>query len=169
MDNNSIQFIDQRIAHLRTLIPHCRAQSTVAEKRLADTKITLEIKRIEAIHALEKRLGELRALIPVYKARCPTYEHLLAQQIINLDLQLIAAKTKQYPTHLLAPHQFALPPPAPIPLAPHLFAPHPPALLPVQLNDMAGIFTERLRQVPNLYWQLGHPIGVPVSNFGQIK
>ena len=66
MDNN-IQFIDQRLAHLHTLIPQCRAQSAAAEKRLSDTIITLEIKRIEAIHALEKRLGELRALIPVYK------------------------------------------------------------------------------------------------------
>ena len=67
MDNN-IQFIDQRIAQIHTLIPQCRAQSTATEKRLADSIITLEIKRIEAIHAIEKRLGELRALIPVYKA-----------------------------------------------------------------------------------------------------
>ena len=58
MDNN-IQFIDQRLAHLRTLIPQYRAQSTAAEKRLADTIRTLEIKQIEAIPALEKRLGEL--------------------------------------------------------------------------------------------------------------
>ena len=93
MENN-IQFIDQRLAHLRSLIPQRRAQSAAAEKRLADTIITLEIKRIEAIHALENRLGELRALITVYKARCPTYEHVLAKQIINLHLQLIAAKTK---------------------------------------------------------------------------
>ena len=50
MDNN-IQFIDQPIAHLRKLIPQCRAQSAAAEKRLADTIINLEIKRIEAIHA----------------------------------------------------------------------------------------------------------------------
>ena len=75
MDNN-IQFIDQRIAHLCTLIPQCRAQSAAAKKRLADSIITLEIKRIEAIHAIEKRL---RALIPVYKVRCPTYEHVLAK------------------------------------------------------------------------------------------
>ena len=70
MDNNNIQFIDQRLAHLRSLIPQCKAQSAAAEKRLADTIITLEITRIEAILALENRLGELRALIPVYKARC---------------------------------------------------------------------------------------------------
>ena len=73
MDNNNIQFIDQRIAHLRSLIQYCKAQSTADEKRLADTIITLVIKRIEEIHPLEKRLGELRALIPLYKARCPTY------------------------------------------------------------------------------------------------
>ena len=58
MDNN-IQFIDQHLAHLRTLIPQCKAQSAAAEKRLADTIITLEIKRIEAIQTFEKRLGEL--------------------------------------------------------------------------------------------------------------
>ena len=72
MDNN-IQFIDQRPAHLRTLIPQCKAQSAAAEKRLADTIINLEIKRIEPIHTIEKKLGELRALIPVYNAHCPTY------------------------------------------------------------------------------------------------
>ena len=103
MDNN-IQLIDQRLAHLRSLIPQCRAQSSAAEKRLADTIIILEIKRIEVIHALDKRIGELRALIPVYKARCPTYEHVLAKQIIDLDLQLIAAETKQFPTHPPAQH-----------------------------------------------------------------
>ena len=85
MDNN-IQFIDQRIAYLRTLILQCRAQSAVAEKRLADTIITLEIKRIKSIYALEKILGDLRDLISVYKARFPTYKHVLAKQIINLDL-----------------------------------------------------------------------------------
>ena len=58
MDNN-IQFIDQRLAHFCLLIPQCRAQSAASEKRLADTIITLEIKRIVAIHALESRLGEL--------------------------------------------------------------------------------------------------------------
>ena len=71
MDNN-IQFIDQRLAHHRLLIQQCKAKSAAAEKRLADTIITFEIKRIDAIHAFEKRLGELRALIPVYKTRCPT-------------------------------------------------------------------------------------------------
>ena len=57
--NNNIQFIDPRLTHFRTLVPQCKAQSADAEKRLADTIITFEIKRIEAIHALEKRLGEL--------------------------------------------------------------------------------------------------------------
>ena len=102
MDNN-IQFIDQRIAHLRTLIPQCRAQSAAAEKRLADSIITLEIKRIVVIHAIEKRLGKLRALIPVYKARCPTYEHVLAKQIINLDLHLSQRKQNIF-YHILPQH-----------------------------------------------------------------
>ena len=170
MDNkNNIQLIDQRIAHLCTLIPKCSAQSTAAEKRLANTIITLEIKRIEAIHALEKRLGELRVLIPVYKARCPTYEHVLAKQIINLDLQLIAAKTNQFLTHPPEPHQFA-----PHPPEAHSPAPHPPATnlprpQPLQSNDMAEVLTKRPRQVPNFYWQPGQPIGIPVSNFRQIK
>ena len=91
MDNN-IQFINQLLTHLRSLIPICIAQSASAEKRLANKIIALEIKRIKAIHALENRLAELRALISVYKARRPTYEHVLAKQIINLDIQLIAAK-----------------------------------------------------------------------------
>ena len=91
--------IDKPLAQLRNLIPECREQSAGAEKRLADTIITMEIKRIEAIHALDNRRGELRALIPIYKARSPTYEHLLAKQIIDFDLQRIAAKTKQFPTH----------------------------------------------------------------------
>ena len=107
MDNNNIQFIYQRLAHLRTLIPQCRAQSAAAEKRLADTLITLEIKRIEAIHALEKKLGELRALIQIYKALNPTYKHVLAKQIIDIDLQLIEAKSKNFPTHSPAPHPSA--------------------------------------------------------------
>ena len=153
MDNN-IQFIDQRLAHLRSLIPQCRAQSAAAENRLADSIITLKIKRMEAIHALEKRLVELRALIPVYKDRCPTYEHVLAKQIINLDLQLIAAKTKQFPTH---------------PPAVHPFETNLPTLQPLESNDMAGIFSERPRQIINLYWQLGQFIGAPVTNFRQIK
>ena len=66
MDNN-IQFIDQQLEYLRSLISQCKAQSAAVAKRLADTIITLEMKRIEAIHAIEKRLGELRSLIPVYK------------------------------------------------------------------------------------------------------
>ena len=165
MDNNNIQFIDQRLAHLRSLIPQCKAQSAAAEKRLADTIITLENKRIETIHALENRLGELRALIPVYKARSPTYEHVLAKQIIDLDLRLIAAKTKQVPTHLLAKHPPATHPPAPFPFAPYPLAPHQSEPQPVQLDDMAGILSERPRQVPNIYWKPGQPIGAPVSNF----
>ena len=169
MDNNNIQFIDQRLAHLRLLIPQCKAQSAAAEKRLADTIITLEITRIEAILALENRLGELRALIPVYKARCPTYEHVLAKQIINLDLQLIVAKTKQFPTHPPASHLFAPHPPAPLSSPPHSPEQHPPVPQPVQLNDMDGILNELPRQIPNLYWQPGQPIGVPVSHFRQIK
>ena len=168
MDNN-IQFIYQRIAHLRSLIPQCRAQSLAAEKRLADTIITLEIKRIEAVNALEKRLGELRALIPGYKARSPTYEHKLAKQIIELDLQLIAAKPKQFPTHPPAEHPFATHLPAQIPHAPHPLSPH--RLEPqfVQLDDIAGILSERPRQIPNLYWHPCEPIGAPVSNFRQFK
>ena len=51
MDNN-IQFLDQRLAHLRSLIPQCKAQSAAAENRLANEIIALEIKRIETIHAL---------------------------------------------------------------------------------------------------------------------
>ena len=144
MDNN-IQFIDQRLAHLCSLIPQCRAQSAADEKRLADTIITLEIKRIEAIHALERRLGELRALIPVYKARCPTSDHVLAKQIINLDLQLIAVKTKHFLQHPPAAH-----PPAPHPPATNL-----PTAQPLLSNDMARVLTERPRQVSNLYRQLG--------------
>ena len=34
---------------------------------------------------------------------------------------------------------------------------------------MAGVLTERPQQVPNIYWQVGKPIGVTVSNFRQIK
>ena len=34
---------------------------------------------------------------------------------------------------------------------------------------MAGILTERSRQVPNLYWQPEQPYGAPVCNFRQIK
>ena len=136
--NNNIHFIDQRIAHLGLLIPQCRAQSAAAETRLADSIITLEIKRIEAIYAIEKRLGKLRALISVYKARCYTYEHVLAKQIINLDLQLISAKTNQFKTY----H------PAAFPFEIHQLTLHQPAInLPapqlVHSNNMAGILTER--------------------------
>ena len=34
---------------------------------------------------------------------------------------------------------------------------------------MAGILTERFREVSNLNWQPGQLIGTPVSNFRQIK
>ena len=159
MDNN-IQFIDQRIAHLYSLIPQCRALSVAAEKRLADSIITSEIKRIKAIHALEKRLGEIRALIFVYKARCSTYEHVLAKHIINLDLKLIEAKSKHFPSHPPAAHPLALHSPAP-----HIPATNLPTPQPIHLNDLAGIFSERPRQVQTLYWQPGQPIGVPVRNF----
>ena len=103
-----MQIIDQRIAHLRSIIPQCKATSSAAEKRLADTIIILEIKRIEAIHVLEKRLTELRASITVYKARCPTYEHVLAKQINNFDVRLIAAKKNNFylghPEHIYLHH-----------------------------------------------------------------
>ena len=153
--DNKIQIIDQRLAGLCSLISQCRAQSAAAVKRLAYTIITLEIKRIEAIHALENRLGKLRALIPVYKARYPTYEHVLAMQIINLDLQLFAAKTKQYLPHPFAAHPFALHPPAT-----NLHTPQP-----LQSDDMAGIFTQRPRQLPNIYRQPGQVISAPINNF----
>ena len=90
--NNNIQFIDQRIAHLCTLIPLSRTQSAADESRLADTIITLKITRIEAIHVCDKKLCELRAFIPIFKACYLKYKHVLAKQIINLDLKLIAAK-----------------------------------------------------------------------------
>ena len=163
MDNN-IQFIDQRIAHLRSLIQQCRAQSAAAEKRLADSRITLEIKRTEAIHAIEKRLSELRDFIPIYKARFPTYEHVLAKQIINFDLQLIAAKTKQFLLYPPATHSPALHPPAPHPPKTNL-----PLTQPIQSSDMAGIFSERPQRISNLYWQLGQPIGTSVRTCRQIK
>ena len=137
MDNN-IQFIDQRLAHLRSLVPQCRIHSAAAEQRLPDTIITLEIKRIEAIHVLKQRLGELRALILVYKVRSFTYEHVFAKHIIDLYFQLIAAKTRQFPTqltaeNLLVPNQRA-------PLSPTT---QPPTPQPIQSNDMNGIFAER--------------------------
>ena len=34
---------------------------------------------------------------------------------------------------------------------------------------MAGILTERPQKIPNLYWQPGHQIGAPVSNFRLIR
>ena len=34
---------------------------------------------------------------------------------------------------------------------------------------MAEFLTERPRQVPKFYWQPGQHIGIPVSNFRQIK
>ena len=103
---------------------------------------------------MKRDLASFEPYIPVYKARCPTYEHVLAKQIINLDLQLIAANAKQFSTH----------PPAPHPFETNLLASQP-----IESNDMAGILTERPRQIPNLYWQQGQPIGAPVSPFRQIK
>ena len=50
MDN--INLINQRLAQLRALIPQFRTHSSAAETRLANEIITLELKRIEAIHAL---------------------------------------------------------------------------------------------------------------------
>ena len=70
MDNN-IKLIDDRLAQLRSLIPQLRTHSLAAETRLANEIITLELKRIEAIHTLEKKLTELRVLIPLYKASGP--------------------------------------------------------------------------------------------------
>ena len=165
MDSNNIQFIDQRLAHRCSLIPQCKAQSAAAKKRLADTIITLEIKRIETIHAFENRLGKLRALIPVYEARSPTDKHVLVKQIIDLDLQLIAAITKQFSTHKLAQHPPAKHPRAPFSFALYPLAPHQSEPQPVQLDDMVEILSERSRQVPHSYWQPGQPIGAPVSNF----
>ena len=168
LDNN-IQFINQPIANLCTLIPQCRAQSEAAEKRRADTIITLEKKRIEAIHALEIRFGQLRALIPVYNARNPTYKHVLAKQIIDIDHQLIEAKSKNFPTHLFVRH----PSVAHLRL-PQLFsaqpsAPQPPPPQPIEINDMAGFLTERPRQITNLYCRPGQPIGATVNHLRQIK
>ena len=144
-NNNNIQLIDQRLAHLPTLIPQCREKSAGAENRLADTIITLDIKRIEAIHALEKRLGELRAPIPIYKARSPTYKHVLAKQIIDFDLQLIVAKTKQFPTNPTPQNLLVHYPRAPlVPTA------RPPIPQQIQLNNMNGVLAERPRHFPNL-------------------
>ena len=67
-----IQFIDQRLLHLRLLIHKCKAQLAAVEKRLADLIITLKIKRNNAIQDFEKRRGKLRALISVFKSRFPT-------------------------------------------------------------------------------------------------
>ena len=80
---------------------------------------------------------------------------MLAKQIINLDLQLIATKIKQFTTHSPTPHPFEL----------HPSEPQSPTPQPIQLNDMAGILTERPRQIPNIYWQPGQPIGALVTNF----
>ena len=82
-----------------------------------------------------------------------------AKQISNLDLQLIAAKTKQFSPHLPAKHPFA----------PYILGTKLPTPQPLESNDIAEILTKRLRQVPNVYWQLGQPIGAPVSNFRQIR
>ena len=80
--------------------------------------------------------------------------------IINLDIQLFTAQTNQF-----LPHNPSLYPPAPQPLARHHPSLQPPTPQPIQLNDMAGIFTERPRHISNIYWQPGQPIGAPVNNF----
>ena len=154
---------------LRSLIPQWKAQSAATEKRLADLIITMEIKRIQANHTLEKRLGELRALIPVYKARNPTYEHERAKQIIDLDLQLIAAKSTQFPIHPTALHSQTVYLFVPQPPLLQPFAPQPPAPQQLQLNDMAEFLNKRPRQIPNLYWQPGKLIGVPLRTLRQFK
>lgn len=124
----------------------------------------MEIKGIQAIHTFDKRLCELQFFIPVYQARNPTCDNALAKQIINFDIERFAAKSKQFPTHLPAPHSFA----------PQWFLAHQPAahiLSPQQivLHDITEFLTEHIRQIPNLYWQPGKPINTPVRNFWQIK
>ena len=151
--------IDQRLSQLRALIPRFKGHSTAAENRLANEVITWELKRIEAINALGKKLGDLRKLIPVYKGRCPANKNVLTNQIINLELQLIAAKSNQP-----APHPSAPLPPAQLP---HIS--HQNSVQPIQSNDMDGNYTGRPQQIPNLYWQQGHPGGAPVRTFRQIK
>ena len=79
---------------------------------------------------------------------------MFAKQIINVDIQLISAKTNQFSLHQPSLH----------PTAPHPFSPQP-----IQLNDIAGILTKRTKQIPNIYWKPGQPIGAQVSNFRQIK
>ena len=49
-----INLIDQRLAQLRSLIRQFRIHLSAAETRFANEIITLELKRIDAIHALEK-------------------------------------------------------------------------------------------------------------------
>ena len=100
------------------------------------------------------KLADLRKLIPIYKPRSPANEYVLADQIINLELQIIAAKSKH-----LAPDQ----------PAPQQLAPHPSAQQPLQSNEMHEILTNCPQQIPNLYWQPGHPIGAPGRTFRQIK
>ena len=62
MDINNIKLIDQRLAHLSSSITKCKAQSTAAENRLADTIIKLEIERIKEIHAIKKDLANYEPL-----------------------------------------------------------------------------------------------------------
>ena len=138
--------------HYRSHIRKCKAQSEAVEKRLADSIINLDIKRIKAINALKKWIDKYPTPSTQFcvKARCPTYEDVFAKQIIDLDLQLIAAKTKQFSLHSPAAHLFelhlpALQPPAPQPLVPQLFA-----LQRLQINDMVEIITVCLLKFPNL-------------------
>ena len=152
MDMN-IKFIDQQLTQLRALIPQSRAQSAAEEIRLANEIINLELKRIEAISALERKLNKLTKLIPVYKARFPAYEHVCANQIINFDLRLISATANQPLSNQPESHSPALKRPAP-----QL----------IQSNDMVGRFKDRFRQIPNLYWKTGQPVGALVRTFCQI-
>ena len=85
-------------------------------------------------------------------------------QIIDIDLQLIKAKSKSIPTLSPAPHLSAAHSPLPKPFSSLPLAPQP-----LEINDMAGILTEHPRQIPNLYWQPGQPIGASVNHFRQIK
>ena len=117
-----------------------------------DYHIGAQVHQVNSRHW--NKLGELKGLIPVYKACDPAYEHVLANQNINLDLQYTASNSNQHLQHPPAQH----PPAQQIPPSQQ-----------IQSNNMAWIFSERPRQVQNLYWQSGHPVGAPFSRFRQVK
>ena len=99
---------------------------------------------------------------------------MLAKQIIDIDLQLIEAKSKNFTTHLPVPHPSAAHSPLPQPFSAQPPAPQPPASQPpppppLKINDMVGILTECQRQILNLYWEPGQPIGAPINHFRIIK